>query len=168
MCGNILPPSQQGYYDQNVEFHLAKTTGKDEEQAVDRNGSRLYWTDDTHTASTTENTGLPVMQYVYETDQVKLKFSFEYSPESSEDEPMLVLGIGTGEGDNGKAFIWKKTTGLAIMQKNSSGDNVEIDFTADGIVCSGNTGRNGIRNIYIGPTAPEHPQTNDFWVNTNA
>ena len=120
-------------YEQNIDFIEATTDGLSTEQAEDRDGNPLYWVDNTNTGITTEVTAYPVTQYVY-TEFVKLKVFFKDI--GGTNVPVIQLGTGTGVGDNGKAFLYKGTTGLDIeyttstgtLQTIRNGDNgIEID-----------------------------------------
>lgn len=113
---------------QTIEFITASTDGVADEQAKNRYGQNMYWTDATHTAATTDETDYPVMQYVY-VEAVKTQISFELMGENY--EPVIVLGQGTSleGGDNGKAFIWKSTTGLTIRYVTEAGEDTVINLS---------------------------------------
>lgn len=113
------------------------------QQLTNRYGTSMYWKQDISTATitdgipyingqrvymTTDVTAYPVTIYQY-TDYVKASFSYEM--ESGSYEPIISLGYGSGTGNNGKAYIWKSTTGLTIkyiVDADNSTDIVLSDF----------------------------------------
>ncbi len=148
---------------QTVQFITASTSGGDE-QATNRSSAELYWTDDTYTAATTTVTAYPVMIYVY-TEAVKAEISFY--DDSGTYVPRLVMGAGTGTGDNDKLIVYK-TTGKAVIEYyTSDGNRRALEMSTDGILSYSPTA-NGLRNIAVGSTAPADPQTNDLWIDTEA
>lgn len=115
-------------HDQTMQLVVAMTDGDRTEQVRGKDGSFLYWTDGTYKGAGTDITAFPVMQYVY-TDYVKAEFYFEV--ESGSYEPVIRLGYGSGTGNNGRAYIWKSTTGLTIkyvVDASTSTDIVLSDF----------------------------------------
>ncbi len=106
------------------------------EQAVNRNGELLWWTDDTHKAATTDETSYPVMQYVY-TELVKASFFFE--KDGTDYVPKIVMGAGDGvTANSGKAYITKPATGLELSYYSlSSGTLRQIRLANDGIFIDG-------------------------------
>jgi hypothetical protein len=151
--------------EQTAQWITAQTDGLTTEQDEDRNGSPLYWTDETHTASTTDETDYPVTIYVY-TDYVKAEFSFY--DDGTNYVPRIVLGTGTGVDDNDKLIIIKETSKATIEYTTATGNRMAIEMSADGVQVKGNTGQYGLRNIAIRTEAPGDPETNELWIDTNA
>ena len=120
-------------HDQTIEFITASTDGLSTEQAEDRDGNGLYWTDETHTGVTDEVNAYPVTQYVY-TEMVKAKFSFENVGGTYEPQIWLGAGAGvSGHPEYGKACIWKDTTGLLLKYITSTGAEHYIRLGESGI-----------------------------------
>lgn len=98
-----------------------------------------------------------------------IKSSYSFVDIDGVATPRIQLGIGTGVGDNGKAVIYKDQDKFAIKYyKSTDGSLIQLFISDDGIVCTGNTGSVGIRNIAIGADAPTNPQLNDLWIDTDA
>jgi hypothetical protein len=72
LSSDTTPDNFQRIYDQYHELVTASTDGLEENkvQAVNRYGDLLYWTDETHTSATTDETLYPVYTFNY-TEQVK-------------------------------------------------------------------------------------------------
>jgi hypothetical protein len=150
----------QRIYDQYHKYITATTNGATYAQALNRDGELLYWVDETHTAATTEETDFPVYVYEY-TEATKLEIAFEY--DGTYYTPKIILGAGTGVNDNGKAKIYKDTTGFYIDYFSSvAGTQYTFKITDDGIDFSGfpsitytdNTVLNGLIQVWVG-TASE-------------
>jgi len=152
-------------YEQHIQFITASTDGLLTEQARDRNDELLYWTDTTHKTADTAVTAYPVTVYQY-TEFVKCDISFKLTGENY--APVITLGTGVGVGDEGKGFIWKSETGLTVKYIAEGGSEIKMELSADGIVTDGNTGEKGVRNVFVSDTAPESPQLNDLWIETDA
>lgn len=151
--------------EQTAQWITAQTDGLTTEQAEDRNGSPLYWTDETHTASTTDETDYPVTIYQY-TDYVKGEISF--FNDGTNYIPRIVLGTGTGVDDNDKLIIIKETSKATIEYTTAGGNRMAVEMSADGMRVKGNTVANGIRNVYYGAEPPESPEFGDMWFDTSA
>lgn len=119
-------------YDQYVQWITATTDGLEYEQAKDRFGNPLFWKDGTKSVVTTEETTYPVYIYVYD-ELVKMEFSFQ-PDESGTMTPMLILGAGSGTGDNAKGFIYKDVDGLLLRYINTNGQKVELRLGEDGLI----------------------------------
>ncbi|WHH58490.1 hypothetical protein [Petroclostridium sp. X23] len=117
-------------YAQYSQYITASTDGLQEEQVTDRNGNPLYWLDDTHMGTTTDETDYPVMSYVY-TETIKLEISFD--PNDPNNTPKIILGAGTGSGNNGKGFIWKDANGLTLQYIKEDGMGVSISLGEAGL-----------------------------------
>lgn len=118
-------------HDQTIQFITASTDGSATEQATDRDGNGLYWIDETHTGVTDEVNAYPVTTYVY-TELVKAHFTFTEIDDVY--IPQLWLGAGTGTGNNGKACVWKGTTGLYFDYYHSTtGALLRAKITDDGL-----------------------------------
>lgn len=150
---------------QTIQFVTSSTDGVDTEQATDRNSAPLYWVDETHKASTTDETEFPVTVYVY-TESVKAELSFY--DDSGTYIPRIVMGAGTGTGDNDKLLIYKPEDSAIVQYITDAGAEMTLKLSSVGIECIGNTGAKGIRNIAVGSSAPASPQTNDLWIDTEA
>lgn len=152
--------------EQNAQWVTAQTDGAESVQLEDRVGRPLYWTDDTHVASTINETEWPVMIYVY-TDYVKGEFSFY--DDGINYVPRIVLGTGTGVYDNDKLIIIKQQS-KAIVQyfTPSDGHRLALEFSEDGIILQGNSGEQGLRNMAFTLNAPPEPQKYDLWFDRNA
>jgi hypothetical protein len=103
-------------------------------QATDRNGRLLYWVDNTYKSSDTAVTDYPVMIYPY-IEQLKAEFSFHN--EAGVYTPRIVLGVGNGVGDNGKAFIEKGVDGLSIRYIDSYANAKTLLINDDGVLIEG-------------------------------
>lgn len=145
-------------HDETISF-ITATAGSGTEQLTD--GDRVfYWTDDTHTQMTSENTtAYPVYIYNY-SETVKAKIAFKTITLSGGEEtvaPVLTLGAGDGVlPDSAKAIIYKGQHGLEInYYKSSTSDLVQLALTDNGIACRGNTGSEmSARNIGFGTSLP--------------
>jgi hypothetical protein len=122
-------------YEQNIEFIEAQTSGQSA-QLLNRSGQPLYWVDENHAGSTTNETDWPIMVYVY-TEYVKLKHYFELDSQSGYMIPKMVWGTGFGDGDKGKAFIFKDNDGLVFQYVNSAGITREIRLGEAGVSGTG-------------------------------
>lgn len=123
-------------FEQHIQFITASTNGVTVEQATDRNGSLLYWTDDTHTGTTLTETDYSVMIYVYE-ELVKAEFAFE--SDGSNYVPKITLGTGDGvTGNSAKAEIYKGQTGLELnYYKSNTGEHRQVRLADDGVFING-------------------------------
>ena len=109
---------------------------------TDKEGSLLYWTDDTHKSMTTNmidgegNFLEPVMvhQYDYVT-KMEMKFDdIQMKNGQWTKAPIIWLGQGTGSGDNGKACIYKDLDGISYSYYSGiNGDLRKIDINDRGI-----------------------------------
>lgn len=153
-------------------------------------GDPLYWDSAEHNYMTPLETEWPVMVYVYDL-LTKREINFELDPESGYTEPKDIYGAGAGNPDHptwGKGYDYKSTTrflrkyissagkekavyltdtGLEIVNTTSGDVEQKITFSDDGIIQTGNTGEQGLRNIHISTTEPATPQTNDLWIDTD-
>ena len=92
------------YYD---VYTVSAISSGDHEQAKNRNGDLLYWTDDTYVSATTDETDYPVYIYIYN-EAVKQMFTFELDSESGNYVPVSIYGAGTGTtSESGKGKIQK-------------------------------------------------------------
>lgn len=116
-------------HDEQIDFITATTDGLQNEQLV-RGGKSFWWTDASMTEMTYEDTGIPVMVYVYD-ELTKLTIRFESIELAGGEQtvmPVLVLGAGTGTDDHGKAYLFKDTEGLVIRQITNSGGVTDIEL----------------------------------------
>ncbi len=136
LAGNKGDVNYIKIFEQYIQFITASTDGATTEQAKDRRGSNLYWTDDTHTGTTTDVTAYPVMIYVY-TELVKAEFAFE--SDGTNYVPQIVLGTGDGVvGNSAKAIIKKGTTGLELNYfRSNTGELRQIRLADDGVYING-------------------------------
>jgi hypothetical protein len=161
-------------YEQNIEFITASVkfdvdgiTPLAAVQAEDRFGEPLYWTDGTHTAVTYTANEIPVMIYQYD-ELVKAKITFEYEIATGEYVPKIVLGAGTGTGDNAKGFIYKGTTGLYLDYYHSTtGELRRVKLTDDGVDFGEGASIQGMPQIFVQATEPTTAKTNDVWIDSD-
>lgn len=114
-------------YEQHIEFVTASTDGLTEEQATDRHGQQLYWTDETHTAASDEETDWPVMMYVY-TELVKMTISF--FEDDGVNVPKIVMGAGTGDSSGADTLTIYKPEDKAILEYiTDTGKRTAIEMT---------------------------------------
>lgn len=121
-------------YEQHIEFVTASTDGSESEQVTNRNGQLLFWVDSTHTAATTDDTGNPVMQYVY-TEATKAEISFVLNYDTGYYEPEIIMGAGTSTDDPalGKFRVRKESLGGLLRYTKINGDNVDFRIGENGI-----------------------------------
>ena len=128
----------QRIYDQYHELVTASTDGLEasKEQAVNRNNELLYWTDETHTAATTDETVYPVWTYNY-TEQIKWKvFFYEYTPGLY--VPAMKWGAGAPENETYDSCMMYKLEGeFWIEMTYHDGSTRDIHFNSDGIFIDG-------------------------------
>jgi hypothetical protein len=123
-------------FEQYIQFITASTDGTQEEQAKDRYGALLYWTDETHKGTTLDETDYPVMIYVYD-ELVKAEFAFE--SDGTNYVPKITLGTGDGVlGQSAQAEIYKSQTGLEInYYRSNTGELRQIKLDDDGVFING-------------------------------
>lgn len=123
-------------FEQYIQFITASTDGLTDIQVTDRNGTLLYWTDDTYAGTTLTETDYPVMIFVYE-EFVKAEFTFE--SDGTNYVPKIILGIGDGvTGQSAKAEIYKSTTGLELnYYKSNTGELRQVKLDDDGVTING-------------------------------
>lgn len=124
--------------------------------------------------ATTEETDYPVTIYVY-AELVKQEYSF--ASDGSEYIPQIILGAGSGSGqDYGKGFIYKAQDGLYIKYLHSqTGEELVIKLTDDGLDLSDfptvtfkeNVVYQGICQLWVQTDPPVGAKTNDVWVDTD-
>lgn len=165
---------------QDGEFKqiVATTDGTETEQATDRHGAALYWTDETHVGTTTEETDYPVMIYVYE-ELVKQMMGPEYDAEAEAYIPKLIMGAGSGVPDHpdyGKGYLYKGLTGLYIEYKHSvTGESRIIKLTDDGIDLTQFSAIQfaetvlitGVPQIWVQDEEPAGAKEKDVWADTD-
>lgn len=133
-------------YNQNIEFRTGevKLNGNGiplTEQAVDRNGNKLYWVDEERKAVQYEANDDPVMIYQYD-ELAKLYISFERDEDTFEYVPKIAMGVGIGNinyPDRGKAFIYKDTEGLVLKYIKANGQEVFLNLSEYGVFQSHET-----------------------------
>lgn len=179
---------QQHQYHRFIEGH--RRDDLPQVQYTDFDGVPLYWGDVTHSYMTPTETDFPVMVYVYDL-LTKREINFELDPESGFMVPKDIHGAGVGNEGHpewGKGYDYKGVTefirkyysstgkekavyltdtGLEIVNTTSGDVEQKIAFSDDGIIQTGNTGEQGLRNIHISTTEPASPQTNDLWIDTD-
>ncbi len=153
-------------YEQNIYWVTASTDGLETEQVLNRDNEPLYWIDETYTGMTTEASDYPVTIYVYE-ELTKATFSFEEV--DGVEIPVIILGAGSNVEypERSKAYIYKDLDGLLLKYIAADGTAYSLRIDEDGIYQTGNTGASGLRNIAVGSAAPDNPQTNDLWIDTD-
>lgn len=92
------------------------------EQQKNIKGEPLYWTDETETIPTTDETEYPVTVYQY-TENAKMQLFFELDDLTGYYVPRMAWGIGYGQEDpnRGKGFIHKDETGFIFEFINAEG-----------------------------------------------
>lgn len=114
-------------YDQFIQFITASTDGTSYSQATKRDGTTLlYWSDETHTVVTEENTGYPV--YIYDYTEL-IKHQIAFIDMEGTYVPVQVFGAGTGVGNNGKGYIYKDSDSFKIMYTSNTGVVSNIQMT---------------------------------------
>ena len=130
LSSDTTPDNFQRIYDQYHELVIASTDGLEENkvQAVNRYGDLLYWTDETHTSATTDETLYPVYTFNY-TEQVKWKvFFYEHSPGLY--VPAMKWGAGTPEDENRDSCLMYKLQGeFWIVMTAADGTTAEFCMT---------------------------------------
>lgn len=172
LTGSPLSGDEYIYFqDQRLQYHRFieghRRNDLPLEHYIDEDGNPLYWNNESHEYITPNVTEWPVMVPVYDLI-TKLEFFFD-GEDGTAKIPKIVLGAGVGDPehpDRGKGFIYKDEEGLLLKYKKSDSSEASIYLSEDGTVQSGNTGEQGLRNIYISDTEPSNPQENDLWINT--
>ena len=108
------------------DVYTAGAVGTNYEQAKNRNGDLLYWTDETHVAATTDETAYPVYIYLYN-EAVKMGLSFY--DDTGTYIPRIVMGAGTGTGDNDKLIIYKPQDEAIIKYVRYNGEETTISMS---------------------------------------
>lgn len=169
-------------HDQYIDFYTEDTVNGSEQanSNADGTGLPIYWVEEdltnnipAHTYITTEVTSEPVMQYTYATKLRKASYGFDASLNNV---PTMVMGAGTGIGDNGKTFIYKGVDGFYIDYRNSITGastifkitDAGIDFTqfsnvtfAEGVTVA------GISQVWVQDDMPVEAKPKDLWIDTN-
>ena len=130
LSSDTTPDNFQRIYDQYHELVTASTDGLEENkiQAVNRNGDKLYWTDETHTAATTDETDFPVWTYNY-TEQIKWKVFF-YEHSEGLYVPAMKWGAGTPSDENRDSCLMYKLEGqFWIVMTSADGTTAEFCIT---------------------------------------
>jgi hypothetical protein len=150
--------------DRSIKLMTGTTTGATT-QHTNRNGNLLYWKDAAQQSMDTAPTVYPVTVYAY-TELCKAQFSFDNV--DGVYVPRITLGAGTGDGDNGKAFIYKPTDQYVSEWFTDTGERRAIVMDADGIHFIGDVDMEtgGIR-LYVQPDEPTGAEGNDVWVDTD-
>lgn len=120
--------------DKSFNF-VTGTTAGESEQHKDRDGNLLYWKDAEELSMDTEQTAYPVMVYSY-TEQIKASISYVMDESTGFYMPKITLGVGNGNGDNAKGFIYKGTTGLCFDYYSNNGELRRIMLGDEGITIS--------------------------------
>lgn len=97
---------------QTIQLRTGTTQGATE-QHQNRKGEPLFWQDAEQLAMDTVATADPVIVYAYH-ELCKAELSFLMDDESGYYTPKLTMGAGVGQGDWGKAFLYKGVAGLQI------------------------------------------------------
>lgn len=109
------------------------TTDGSTTQLTDRDGNLLYYkgpvtalTYKTVGISTTP-TAYPVTVYDYD-ELVKMTIGHVYDSVSGYWLPQIIMGAGSGTGDNGKFFITKTAAGLSMTYHTTGGEDTTLTF----------------------------------------
>ena len=109
------------------------TTDGSTAQLTDRYGNPLYYKGPV-TAGTYKTVGMsttptiyPVIVYDYD-ELVKMTIGHVYDEDSGYWLPQIIMGAGSGTGDNGKFFITKTSGGVKMVYHTIGGEETEIRF----------------------------------------
>lgn len=109
------------------------TTDGSTVQLTDRYGNLLYYKGPV-TAGTYKTVGMsaaptayPVMVYDYD-ELVKMTIGHVFDADSGCMVPQIIMGAGSGTGDNGKFFITKTSGGVKMVYHTIGGEETEIRF----------------------------------------
>jgi len=118
-------------YEQNLQFITASTGGSATETAQNRNGVDLYWTDTAYETASSAATTWPVTIYEY-TEATKAQYSFveasAISTATGTYIPSIILGAGSGVGDNDKMFIFKEEDKVTLKYIGGTGNETVMAF----------------------------------------
>ena len=89
------------------------------------------WKDAEELSMGTEETDYPVTVYSY-TEQIKASISYVMDESTGFYMPKITLGLGNGNGDNAKGFIYKGTTGLCFDYYSNNGELRSIELNDSG------------------------------------
>ena len=122
--------------DQYIKFITAtRNDSLPQIQYTDDDDNLLYWDSAEHNYVTTDITDYPTMVYQYD-KLTKLALMFEQGETYM--IPKIILGAGTGVGENGKGRISKDELGLDIEYiSGTDAERNSIEFTDDGIDIKG-------------------------------
>lgn len=129
--GDASDDNFQRIYDQVHELVTASADDSSAVQATNRDGELLYWTDDTHSAASTEETAYPVYTYEY-TERVKMKIFFYELVEDGATYyvPAIRWGAGTEENtDNDVCIMYKKNNAFVMDYTNDSGEVTTLQLS---------------------------------------
>lgn len=133
----------------NVATWISARVG-DRVQVKDAQDRPLYFTDSSKRLVTTENTGIPFYEYVFNEELNKAKFGFMGS--GHESFPYIVLGLGTGSGSDddfsgrGKGYIYKDSDEFVFKYNVRMTNYVsQIKLFDDGVVI---TAENSLFSAY--------------------
>jgi len=138
----ILQANADVYNEVGLSSVLFAATHSDHIQLTDRNGSAVYWIDDTHTGTTLEVTEWPVYVYVYD-ELVKLEIYFDEV--DGVQTPIMIWGAGVGNAEHpeyGRGFDFKDTIGRVMRYITSAGVVQDIRNGENGIEFLGDTSNN--------------------------
>ena len=124
-------------HDETLEMISATTDGSETVQ-LSRDGQRYYWTDETRTRMTAEeSTPFPVYVYRY-TELTKLSISFRTvdTPDGELVMPVITMGAGDGEG-NSIGYLFKDRTALRLRCVASGGRLHELALGDSGAYLDG-------------------------------
>lgn len=130
LSSDASPINYISIQDEQLRFITGTTDGSSKQLSFD--GRPYYWADAAHSRLTAEETPYPAYAYDY-TELVKLAFEFREITLSNGVKtvmPVLVLGAGTGTGENGKALIYKDSGGLRIKYY-TEGSGLPISLELD-------------------------------------
>lgn len=115
------------------DYYIISEGGDPYEQATNRNGQLLYWKDEDHQITVTEETEFPCYIYTY-AETVKMENSFTYDSTLEEYIPRINIGAGGGGNTNGSGSIYKGDKGLYVDYYNSQdGDLRQMLMNDDGV-----------------------------------
>jgi phage minor structural protein len=111
-------------------------------QVTDSQGNPLYWTDYTKTQRTTENTGIPVMEQIYdEVVKMQLYFATGFDEEDpSVSIPVIEMGVGDAGATVEKGYIYKDTKQMVIEYYDTNSNKRRIRLREEGTVIDNENG----------------------------
>ena len=165
--------------DEGIQQVTAKITDPiGEVQVTDRNGTLLYWTDETELGVTDVVTAFPIMRYTY-TELTKMLMNFH----SIDDVVIPTIELGAGSGvvghpEYGKGTVYKGLRGLYFDYLHSvtgelrrmmlTDDGIDFSETVSGkVIYSDQTIVEGVVQVFTETEFPAAAKDKDWLVDTD-